>query len=115
MPLPRLRSSDPQALPLRGQAIDDLGKIIRVAVHVITRIDLSRAPVPAPIVCHDAETVLGKKMHLPIPCVRIQWPAVRKGYDGAVAPILEVNLTSILFSDHRHILFLLILTLGSFR
>src|SRR5262245_45297375 len=56
----------------------------------------------APVVCDDAEAVLREEQHLPVPCVRIQRPAVGERDDRTFPPILVIDLGAVLGGDSAH-------------
>src|SRR6187549_1683616 len=50
---------------------------------------------PAAIVGNDAEAVLRQEMHLAVPRVGVERPAMGEGDDRAAAPVLEVDGRSV--------------------
>src|SRR5580704_17913644 len=58
-----------------------------------------------PIVRHHAVALLAEEKHLRIPCVRIQWPSVRKNDRRSRAPIFIENRSAIFRCDPVHVSF----------
>ncbi len=75
-----------------------------VVVHVVTIADLGRAPVAAAIMGDDAEASGDEEQHLCVPIVRAERPAVMEhdGLGALRAPVLVVNLGTVLGGDERH-------------
>src|SRR5690606_39785504 len=78
------------------ERLDELRQVVGVRVHVIARRRLARPPVPASVVCNHAEAILREEEHLPIPRIAIERPAVGKEDDGALPPVLVVDLCAVL-------------------
>src|SRR5690606_36756193 len=79
-----------------------LREVIGVAVHVVPRRGLARASVAAPVVRDDAVALLRQEEHLTVPRVRVQWPAVGEGDGWSGAPILVVDLRTVVSCDGAH-------------
>ncbi|MNR08268.1 hypothetical protein D3C85_1244160 [compost metagenome] len=84
---------------LEIERLYQLRQVIGVAIHVVAGRGLRRTAVSAAVVRDDAKAVARQEMHLPVPGVRVERPAVRKGDDRAVAPVLVVDLRAVLGGD----------------
>ena len=58
----------------------------------------------AAIVRDDAEALLREKVHLAVPRVGVEGPAVRKMITARAAPVLVVDLRAVLGGDRVHLL-----------
>src|SRR4051812_15681830 len=76
---------------------------------------LARTAMPAAIVGDAAVTLGSEKEHLRFPSVRAQRPAMAEGNDGAGAPVLVVNLGSVLGGDGAHRLGSIVWLLSAWR
>lgn len=87
-----------------AEVFEELLEIVDKGVHVVSVPCLRGATVAAAVVSDDAEPVVGQEDHLVLPVVAAQWPAVRKGDDGAlgVAPVLVEELGSVSQLEMRH-------------
>src|SRR5438067_2886735 len=84
------------------EGLDDGRQIVRVAVHVVPGGSLARAAMAAPVMRDYSEALLREVMHLTIPRIGIQRPAVRKRDDRTLAPVLVVDFGAVLGSDSAH-------------
>src|SRR5262245_814282 len=81
------------------EGLDDGGRIVGGAVHVVAGGGLAGPAVASPVMCDCAEAVLHEKQHLAVPCIGVQRPAVGEGDDGTLAPVLVVDLGAVLGGD----------------
>src|SRR5881296_3009613 len=86
---------------LQVKMIGDGLQIIGVVVHVVSVAGLSRATMPAPISCNDAETLAEEEKHLRVPVIRRQRPAMTEDDRLTFTPILviDVDVCSVFFSS----------------
>ena len=56
----------------------------------------------APVMGDGAESLLGEVEHVGIPRIRVERPAVRKGDNWTLAPILVENFGAVLRRDGAH-------------
>src|SRR6476661_3773022 len=83
------------------EMIGDGLQIVRIVVHVVSTVGLSRAAMSTPISCNDAVTFAQEKKHLRVPIIRRERPAVAEHNRLSFAPVLviDVYVSSVFFSD----------------
>src|SRR5579862_1755862 len=77
-------------------------QVVGMMIHVMAVPGLAGTPVAPPIVSNYAIAALAEEQHLVVPIVRRKWPAVAE-HDGLTfAPVLVINLCSVLRCDRSH-------------
>lgn len=84
------------------EGVDDGREVVGVAVHVVAGRRLAGPTVSSSVVRDDAEALLREEQQLPVPGVGVQRPAVRERHYRALAPILVVDLRTVLGGDGAH-------------
>src|SRR6185312_10977388 len=84
------------------ERFDDGRQVVRVRVHVVAGGGLARAAMPASVMGNHAKALLGKEMHLPVPCVGIQRPPMGEGDDRASTPVFVVDRRSVFAGNDVH-------------
>src|SRR4029078_1651045 len=81
--------------------IGDGLQIVGIVIHIMAAVSLSRAAMPAPVVCDYPITFGEEEEHLWVPVVRRQRPAVTEHNGLSAAPVLviDVDVSSFFFSD----------------
>src|SRR5579885_2843789 len=57
-----------------------------------------------PVMRDYAKSILCEIQHLPVPCVRIQRPSMRKRYDRTLAPVFVIDCCAIFHRDCAHMI-----------
>src|SRR4029453_7691296 len=83
--------------------VGDRFQIVRIMIHVVAVAGLGRATMSAPIRRDHPITFGEEEQHLRIPIVRRKRPAMAKHDRLSAAPILIVDLYSVLGCDVAHI------------
>ncbi len=84
------------------QVLDQLLDVVGEGVVVIAIPRLAGAPEAAPVEGDGAVAVAGQMMHLVVPHVGVQWPAVAEQHGLAAAPVLEIDLDAIAGGEGAH-------------
>src|SRR5580704_2053826 len=84
------------------EVFEQARQIVRISVHIVSAPSLSRAAVPAAVVCDYAKTLLAEEQHLAIPIVRGEWPAVAENDRLSFAPVFVKNFGAVFGGDSRH-------------
>ena len=79
-----------------------LGEVVGVGVHVVAVPRLARPTVAAPIVRDAAIAVRREEHHLVFERVGVERPAVTEDDRLPLAPVLVIELGSVLCRDRRH-------------
>src|SRR4029077_12390807 len=80
-------------------------QVVGVMIHVMAIPGLAGTPVTPSVVSNHAIAALAEEQHLRVPTVRRERPAVTKDDGLTFAPILVVDLCSILRCDRAHVIF----------
>src|SRR5215813_1068842 len=80
-----------------------LREIVGVGIEIISVPWLAGSPVAASIMCNAPIASLGQKEHLILECIRTQRPPMTENNRLPFAPILVVDLRSILCRDRAHL------------
>ena len=84
------------------ERVDDGGKVISVAIHVVAGGGLPRSAVTSPVMRDHAEALLVEEQHLSVPRVRIQRPTVGEHDYRASSPVFKVDLRTVFAADRVH-------------
>src|SRR5262249_48332432 len=87
---------------LEIQRFDDRREVICISVHIISCGRLTGSPMPAPVNCNTAISVLGEKQHLTVPGIGVQRPTVRERYGWALAPVFVVDCCTVFGRNGAH-------------
>ena len=87
---------------LQVERLGQRREVVGVCVHVVAVPGLARAPVAATIVRDAPVAAGGQKEHLVLEGVRAQRPAVTEDDRLSLAPVLVIDLSSVLGRDRVH-------------
>src|ERR1700693_2635446 len=77
-------------------------QVVGVVIHVMAATGLSGASMAAPVVGYDAIAVLEEELHLRVPIIGRQRPAVAE-HDGLTfTPVLVEDLNAVFGGDRTH-------------
>ena len=84
------------------EVVDEAGEVVGIGVHVVAQPRLRGAAVAAAIVGNAAESIVGKELHLVVPGVGGEGPAVAEDDGLTGAPVFVVKAGAVLCSVGRH-------------
>ena len=84
------------------ERVDQRREVVGVGVHVIAVPWLARAAVAAAVVRDAAIAVRSQEEHLVLERVCGKWPAVAEHHRLSLAPVLVINVSTVLSRDRVH-------------
>src|SRR5262245_17924241 len=77
---------------LQFELLNELCQVIRVSIHLVPVPGLARSPMTASVMRNAAIAVGRQKVHLVVPGVSAQRPAMTENYGLSLAPILVIKI-----------------------
>src|SRR5260370_9800059 len=87
---------------LQVQCFGESGEIIGIGIEIIAVPWLARAAVAAPVMRDAAIAARGQEKHLVLECVGAQRPAMAEDDGLTLAPILVIDLCTVVRGDRGH-------------
>src|SRR6185503_9743372 len=84
------------------ELLNQLVYVCRVSVHLVAGVRLGLASMSTPIMSDDAKSLVKKEHHLAVPVVSGQGPTMVKEERLSFAPVLVIDLRSVLRCDCAH-------------
>src|SRR2546421_10278329 len=88
--------------PLESEMCGQRGQVVGVMIHVMAVSGLRGAAMATAGVGYHAIAVLEEEQHLCVPIIGRKRPAVTEDDGLTVAPVFEINLSSVFGGNGRH-------------